>query len=58
MAMGHREKLKSGDEYDYLTKARRFYFHRPGLIAAIKRRFWKRTRADQRKELAALKGDD
>lgn len=46
--MGHKEKLKSGDEYDYLTRARRYFHHKAGQIRKIKRKFWKRQRAEVR----------
>jgi len=42
--MGTREKLRGGDEYDALTRARRFFDWQPGHAASIKRRFWKRAR--------------
>lgn len=48
MTMGHREKMKGGDEYDFLTKARRYYHHKAGQIKKIKRKFWKRQRAEVR----------
>jgi hypothetical protein len=48
MAMGHKEKLKGGDEYDFLTKARRYFHHKTGEIRKIKRKFWKRQRAEVR----------
>lgn len=46
--MGHKEKMKSGDEYDFLTKARRYFHHKAGEIRKVKRRFWKRQRAEVR----------
>lgn len=48
MAMGHREKLKGGDEYDLLTRARRFYHSKKGVLKKVKRKFWKRQRAEVR----------
>ena len=46
--MGNKEKLKGGDEYDFLTRARRWYMHRAGEVKKVKRRFWKRIRAQWR----------
>lgn len=46
--MGHKEILKGGDEYDLLTKARKYFHHRAGEISKIKRKFWKRQRAEAR----------
>ena len=57
MAMGHREKLKGGDEWDYLTKARRFYHHRAGQIKKIKQKFWKRNRMEAKHDLATQSRD-
>lgn len=48
MSMGHKEILKGGDEYDLLTKARKYFHHRAGEISKIKRKFWKRQRAEAR----------
>lgn len=43
--MGHRERLKGGDEYDALTKTgRRYLRFRPGEAKAAKARFARRTR--------------
>ena len=42
--MGHREKLKSGDEFDALTKGKKFHRFRPGGRRSVKRRFNKRVR--------------
>lgn len=50
MAMGHKEKLKGGDEYDYLTRARRFLGHDAGQIKKIKRKFWKRQRRAEKQD--------
>jgi hypothetical protein len=45
--MGHREKMVSGDEFDaFSRKARAVLSFRPGERKAIKRKFWKRQRAD------------
>jgi hypothetical protein len=46
--MGHREKLKSGNEWDFLTRAKRFYRKRAGFRAWVKRTFNKRVRRDAR----------
>jgi len=46
--------MKNGDEYDYLTRARRFFHKKAGQIRKIKRRFWKRQRSEVRDQ---LKGD-
>lgn len=42
--MGTRVGLKSGDEWDALTRGKRFFRWRPGARALVKRRFWKRVR--------------
>ena len=42
--MGTKEKLKGGDEYDFLTRARKWYIHRSGKVQKVKRKFWKRVR--------------
>ncbi len=42
--MGHREPLKSGDEYDAFTRWRRVLHWRPGERTSIKQHFWKRQR--------------
>lgn len=52
--MGHRAKLKGGDEYDVLTSARRFHDPGPGVVKAIKRRFWKRMRTHVRNAMKKL----
>ena len=57
MAMGHKEKLKGGDEYDYLTRARRFLYHRARQIKKIKRKFWKRNRLESKRDIAAQSAD-
>lgn len=46
--MGHKSKLKGGDEWDYLTRARRYFHHKAGQIRKIKRGFWKRQRSEVR----------
>ncbi len=47
--MGTRIPLKSGDEHDALTRARRYYKFRPGARASTKRRFWKRVRSETKR---------
>jgi hypothetical protein len=49
--MGHRETLKSGDEYDALTRAKRYYGFRAGVRQKIKRQFNKRQRREARDDL-------
>lgn len=49
--MGTREKMRSGDEYDALTRRGRRalkLFWKPGIAAKTKRRFWKRIRKSGR----------
>ena len=55
--MGNKEKLKGGDEYDFLTRARRWYMHRAGEVKKVKRRFWKRIRAQWRGKNAKQDSD-
>jgi len=47
--MGHRTKLKSGDEYDAFGKWRRIFHWQAGQLKAIKRRFSKRVRQEAKK---------
>lgn len=42
--MGHREHLSDGDEWDALTRGKRFYIWRAGDRKQIKRRFNRRIR--------------
>jgi len=42
--MGHRERMISGDEYDALTRGKRWHKWRAGVRAWIKRKFNKRQR--------------
>lgn len=56
--MGHKEKLKGGDEYDYLTRARRYFHHKAGQIRKIKRKFWKRQRAEVRDQRRTNNAED
>lgn len=46
--MGHRFKLRGGDEYDAFTKWRRFLRWKPGQLRKIKRRYWKRFRKNEK----------
>ena len=52
--MGRREKLKGGDEYDILTRARRRYCYtnKPGVCRKVKRRFNRRMRRETRRLIA------
>jgi hypothetical protein len=52
--MGHREPLKSGDEWDATSRrARKFLSFRPGERAAVKRQLAKRARKMARREVRA-----
>jgi hypothetical protein len=42
--------MNSGDEYDALTGARKFYVWRPGVLKWIKRNYNKRVRRDGKRE--------
>lgn len=44
--MGHREKLKSGDEYDAVTRWRRFLHWRAGQRKRVKRQLARRARRE------------
>lgn len=48
--MGHRDRLKTGDEYDLASRARRAlkFMRRPGVTAAIKAAINRRLRRDAR----------
>jgi len=49
--MGHRLPMKSGDEYEALTKrGRRVHHFKPGRRAAIKRKYRRRERRVLREE--------
>lgn len=50
--MGTREPLKGGDEWDFLTKAKRYCRSRAGARRIIKAKFWRRTRKQHRLEVA------
>lgn len=55
--MGHRAKLKGGDEYDAFHRAARrvhIYLGRSKVVKKIKRKFWKR----QRKKIDVSSGDE
>lgn len=51
--MGIRAKLISGDEYDYLTRARKHYKKRARKFVYVKRAFRKRIRKQERLELTS-----
>ena len=51
MSMGHKEKLKSGDEYDALTKMKKWFNWRSKVRKRIKRIVNKRERKRIRAEL-------
>ena len=42
--------LKGGEEYDALTRARKFYHWRPGVLRKIKRGYNKRVRREAKQE--------
>ena len=44
MTMPKRIPMKGGDEYDALTKARKFYLWKAGRVKKIKRAYNKRLR--------------
>jgi len=50
--MGHKEKLKGGDEYDALTGWKKFLNWNSGVRKRIKRQFNKRIRQKVKKDLA------
>jgi len=52
--MGHREELKSGDEYDALTRWRKYVGYRAGTVKAIKRKFNKRIRRESKCNLSSV----
>lgn len=49
--MGHREKLKGGDEYDALTPWHRFLAWNSTPRSEIKKRFRRRVRRSKKVEL-------
>lgn len=52
--MGWRTKLLGGDEFDALTRMRRFLGFKPGTVKVIKRRHNKRARKIARLEAENL----
>jgi len=56
--MGHREKLKDGDEQDAFTGWRHMMHWRTGALRAIKKRFNKRVRKNARKALKEVSTDE
>lgn len=57
MAMGHREKLKGGDEWDAFTGWRRVVPWSPGALRRVKRRFNRRIRRAVRMGLRRQRED-
>ena len=55
--MGHRDPMKSGDEYDALTGWKRLLHWRPGERKKIKRRHNRRLRHEALDQLAAEEQD-
>lgn len=51
MTMGHKEKLKGGDEYDTVTKWRKVLDGKPGRWKKVKTKMNKRNRRGKRREL-------
>jgi len=51
--MKDRIPLKGGDEYDALTKARKFYCYltKPGVVKKIKRKYNKRFRKNGKEQI-------
>ena len=49
--MGHRGKLKSGEEYDALTRWRKRLYWKPGETKKVKHKYNKRQRKQSRFEL-------
>lgn len=54
--MGHREKLKGGNEYDALTKARKRYkyLEKPGVSHWVKKHFSRRVRKEAKHDARVL----
>lgn len=50
--MGHREKMKGGDEYDALTRWKKLLkvFAKPGLARQAKQKFNRRVRKEAKAE--------
>jgi len=40
-----RIKFICGDEYDFLTKARKYLYHKPGEVKKVKKRYNRRFRS-------------
>ena len=51
--MGHRERLRGGDEWDYLTRARRYSKARAGKFSRVKATFNRRVRKKARQQIVA-----
>ena len=51
--MGHRTKLKGGDEWDAFSPWRKLlcYLSRPGVPKSIKRKYNKRVRQEEKAEI-------
>ncbi len=49
--MGHRDKLKDGDEYDAVTSFRRFLLWLPGRRRWIKNKINRRARREAKREM-------
>ena len=47
--MGHRGKMIDGDEYDGLTRWKRYYHWKPGERKQLKRKYNKRDRGQYRR---------
>ncbi|MDE2229365.1 MAG: hypothetical protein KGL11_10045 [Alphaproteobacteria bacterium] len=57
--MGTREKMIRGSEYDALTRrGRRMVPFKRGVVARIKRGFWKRLRHDARIEAKRIAAEE
>ena len=56
MGMGHREKIKTGDEMDCFTRWRHKLGMgvRPGITQWIKKRFSRRVRREERRRLKGI----
>jgi hypothetical protein len=52
MKKGRTTPLKGGDEYDALTKARKYYNFGRGALKVIKRGYNKRVRRNDKKEVS------
>jgi len=54
--MGHKEMLIDGDEYDALTRWRKYFDWRAGVRKKTKRKFNKRQRNETRQAMRNSKG--